>query len=84
MPTDLAGGPGVGDGVTPRIRRDRRVVSTLAEQLTARGHDVTLFAVGGSSSAARLVTFLTTPHPADPAAFADEIFHTPERLSACH
>ncbi|HMK62260.1 MAG TPA: glycosyltransferase family 4 protein [Acidimicrobiales bacterium] len=54
-----------------------RVVSTLAEQLTARGHDVTLFAVGGSSTAARLVTFLEAPpHPADPGAFADEIFHT--------
>jgi len=54
-----------------------RVVSTLAEQLTARGHDVTLFAVGGSSTAARLVTFLEVPpHPADPGAFADEIFHT--------
>lgn len=54
-----------------------RVVSTLAEQLTARGHDVTLFAVGGSSTAGRLVTFLEAPpHPADPGAFADEIFHT--------
>jgi len=54
-----------------------RVVSTLAEQLTVRGHDVTLFAVGGSFTAGRLVTFLEAPpHPADPGAFADEIFHT--------
>ncbi|HVA03552.1 MAG TPA: glycosyltransferase family 4 protein [Acidimicrobiales bacterium] len=54
-----------------------RVVSSLAEELTARGHDVTLFAVGGSLTTARLVTFLEAPpHPADPGAFADEIFHT--------
>jgi glycosyltransferase involved in cell wall biosynthesis len=32
-----------------------RVVATLVEELVARGHDVTLFASGDSSSAARLV-----------------------------
>lgn len=54
-----------------------RVVSMLAEELTRRGHDVTLFACGGSVTKARLVTFLEAPPlPADPASFADELFHT--------
>lgn len=54
-----------------------RVVHLLAEGLTDRGHDVTLFAVGGSKTSARLVTFLDAPPlPADPASFADELFHT--------
>jgi glycosyltransferase involved in cell wall biosynthesis len=54
-----------------------RVVSVLAEELTAWGHDVTVFAVGGSSTSARLVTPLDAPPiPSDPGAFADEVFHT--------
>lgn len=54
-----------------------RVVHLLAEELTRRGHDVTLFAVGGSSTSARLVTFLEAPPlAADPGSFADELFHT--------
>jgi glycosyltransferase involved in cell wall biosynthesis len=49
----------------------------LVEELTARGHDVTLFAVGGSLTSARLVTPLDAPPlPADPGSFADEVFHT--------
>ena len=38
-----------------------RVVSMLAEGLMARGHDVTLFASGGSSTGARLVSPLEVP-----------------------
>jgi glycosyltransferase involved in cell wall biosynthesis len=54
-----------------------RVVHLLAEGLTRRGHEVTLFAVGGSSTSARLVTFLDAPPvAADPGSFADELFHT--------
>jgi len=54
-----------------------RVVHLLAEELTRRGHDVTLFAVGGSSTSARLVTFLEAPPvAADPGSCADELFHT--------
>lgn len=41
-----------------------RVVSLLAEGLMARGHDVTLFASGGSSTGARLVSPLEVPPPA--------------------
>jgi len=54
-----------------------RIVSHLAEELVARGHDVTMFAVGGSKTSARLVAPLEAPAiPTDPAAVADEIFHT--------
>ncbi|HUO49272.1 MAG TPA: glycosyltransferase family 4 protein [Acidimicrobiales bacterium] len=54
-----------------------RIVSHLSEELVARGHDVTMFAVGGSETSARLVTPLAAPAvPTDPAAIADEIFHT--------
>jgi glycosyltransferase involved in cell wall biosynthesis len=54
-----------------------RIVSLLADGLSARGHDVTLFAVGGSSTSARLVTALELPPvPGDPGAVADEVFHT--------
>ena len=54
-----------------------RVVHLLTEELTRRGHDVTLFAVGGSKTSAHLVTFLDAPVlPDDPASFADELFHT--------
>ncbi len=38
-----------------------RVVSLLAEGLLARGHEVTLFASGGSSTGARLVSPLEVP-----------------------
>jgi glycosyltransferase involved in cell wall biosynthesis len=54
-----------------------RVVHLLAEELTRRGHDVTLFAVGGSRTRARLITFLEAPPvPTDPGSVADELFHT--------
>lgn len=54
-----------------------RVVHILAEELTRRGHDVTLFALGGSVTDARLVSFLESAPPMDdPGAFADELFHT--------
>jgi glycosyltransferase involved in cell wall biosynthesis len=39
------------------------VVELLCEALVARGHDVTLFAAGGSRSAARLRSPLKTAHP---------------------
>lgn len=62
--------PPVGYGGTERI------VSLLADGLAARGHEVTLFAVGGSVTDARLVTPLDLPPvPGDPAAVADELFH---------
>ncbi len=38
-----------------------RVVSVLAEGLVRRGHDVTLFAAGGSQTGARLVSTFETP-----------------------
>jgi glycosyltransferase involved in cell wall biosynthesis len=41
------------------------VVRLLCAGLTARGHDVTLFAPPGSSSEARVVTLLEEPHPDD-------------------
>lgn len=54
-----------------------RVVSLLADGLTERGHDVTLFASGGSRSRAALVSPLSAPpHPDDPESTADDIFHT--------
>lgn len=53
-----------------------RVVSVLTEELVARGHDVTLFAVDGSRTAARLVcTTAEPPHPDDPGSAADELAH---------
>lgn len=39
------------------------VVSLLCEELTARGHDVTLFAAPGSCSSAQVHTLLDTAHP---------------------
>ena len=39
------------------------VVSILAEGLGARGHDVTLFASGGSTTCAELVTTYAEPWP---------------------
>ena len=54
-----------------------RIIHLLAEELTRRGHEVTLFAVGGSSTSARLVTFLKAPPvPGDPGSVADELFHS--------
>lgn len=54
-----------------------RIVSLLADGLSARGHDVTLFAAAGSRTNARLVTPLKQPPiPGDPGAVADEVFHT--------
>lgn len=54
-----------------------RVVHLLVEELVARGHDVTLFAAGGSRSSARVVSVLEAPPViGDPASMADEIFHT--------
>lgn len=53
-----------------------RVVHLLAEQLTGRGHDVTLFALAGSVTSARLSSVLDTgPRLDDPGAFADELAH---------
>jgi glycosyltransferase involved in cell wall biosynthesis len=54
-----------------------RVVSVLVEELAERGHDVTLFAVAGSTTNAHLVSPLTNPATlGDPAAMADELYHT--------
>lgn len=54
-----------------------RVVSLLVDELVARGHEVTLFAAGGSHSNARVVSVLEAPPLiGDPAAMADELFHT--------
>lgn len=53
-----------------------RVVSELCEGLVRRGHEVTLFASGGSSTSARLVTPL--PHPPPPAQLGsapEDVFH---------
>ena len=53
-----------------------RVVAVLVEGLVANGHQVTLFASGGSVTSARLVTPLVTSAPlGDPAAITDEIYH---------
>lgn len=53
-----------------------RVVHLLAEELTVRGHDVTLFALAGSVTAARLSSVIDTgPGLDDPGAFADELAH---------
>jgi len=49
----------------------------LAEELTARGHHVTLFAVAGSHTSAKLVTTVERPPPPDdPRALDDDLFHT--------
>lgn len=54
-----------------------RVVSVLADQLVERGHDVTLFAVGDSRSRADVVrTIEVPPHPDDPHAALDDLFHS--------
>jgi glycosyltransferase involved in cell wall biosynthesis len=54
-----------------------RVVAVLADQLVEQGHDVTLFAVGGSATRAHLVeTMEDPPHPDDPAAAFDDVFHS--------
>lgn len=55
------------------------VVSVLADGLVARGHDVTLFASGGSTTSARLVSYF------DPAPGAERIGRTyVEVLHATH
>jgi len=49
----------------------------LCDELVGRGHDVTLFAVAGSHTRARLVaTVDTPPHPDDPEAVLTEAVHT--------
>ena len=54
-----------------------RIVALLADELVARGHDVTVFAAPGSSTRARLVVPLeTAPLLGDPASAPDELFHT--------
>lgn len=63
-----------------------RVVALLADGLTARGHDVALFAAPGSRTTARLVSPLSAaPLLGDPASVADELYHTTAAyLSAEH
>jgi glycosyltransferase involved in cell wall biosynthesis len=54
-----------------------RVVAELTEGLTRRGHDVTLFASGGSSTGARLVSPLAVPPaPSDLGSGPEDLFHT--------
>lgn len=54
-----------------------RVVQLLAAELTDRGHDVTLFALGGSTAPSGVRSFLQVPpRMDDPGAFADELFHS--------
>ena len=61
----------------PAYGGTERVVSTLAEELTGRGHHVTLFAVGGSLTAAELVTTVDEPpRMGGEGSFADDLFHT--------
>jgi glycosyltransferase involved in cell wall biosynthesis len=53
-----------------------RVVSALAEELTARGHQVTLFASGGSETSAELVTTVENPVRLDEStSVADDLVH---------
>ena len=52
-------------------------MSVLAEELTARGHQVTLFAVGESRTSAALVTTVEQPPPLGEAtSVAEDMFHT--------
>jgi glycosyltransferase involved in cell wall biosynthesis len=54
-----------------------RVVGVLTDELVRRGHEVTLFAVGASRTRANLVcTMEDPPHPDDPAAALDDVFHS--------
>lgn len=54
-----------------------RVVAVLADELVERGHDVTLFAVGASRTRAHVVcTVDDPPHPDDPTAVLDDVFHS--------
>lgn len=50
------------------------VTSTLTEALVARGHDVTLFAAGGSATAGRL--HVTAPHPYEEAPLDVKVWET--------
>jgi glycosyltransferase involved in cell wall biosynthesis len=56
------------------------VVGLLSDRLAARGHDVTLFACGGSSTAANLV--VTSPECPDPALLGNVWFDAVHTLSA--
>ena len=54
-----------------------RVVGVLTDELVERGHDVTLFAVGGSHTRAKLVCTLDDPpHPDEQTAVLDDMFHS--------
>ena len=54
-----------------------RMVAVLVEGLVKAGHDVTLFAAAESVTSARLVSPLLATVPlGDPAAAADELYHT--------
>ncbi len=54
-----------------------RVVGVLADELVEHGHDVTLFAVGESRTRAHVVrTMEDPPHPDDPSAALDDVFHS--------
>ncbi|MGH9085187.1 MAG: glycosyltransferase family 4 protein [Acidimicrobiales bacterium] len=54
-----------------------RVVGVLTDELVERGHEVTLFAVGGSRTRATLVcTMEDPPHPDDETAVLDDVFHS--------
>ena len=56
------------------------VVSLLADGLAERGHDVTLFASGGSTTPARLVTPM--PEPPDPALLGNPWFDAHHAITA--
>ena len=54
-----------------------RVVAVLTDELVDQGHVVTLFAIRGSATRARLVeTTDDPPHPDDPAAAFDDVAHS--------
>lgn len=57
------------------------VVAQLADGLTERGHDVTLFASGGSRTKARLVSYYDTP-PGTEKLITDPLTELPHSLNA--
>jgi glycosyltransferase involved in cell wall biosynthesis len=64
------------ESVPPRLYGGtERVVSSLTEELVRRGHDVTLFASGDSSTSARLVACCRRALRLDPSCEDDVIHH---------